>query len=298
MSWLSCKSSCVEKVFRATEIIGPTLLTVFFSIPVVAAPGESEALDCLIDPAVTVSIGSSVTGLLSKVPVDRGDLVKKGQVIAELESGVESATVALAKVRASSQVEIDQAQTRLDYQTKQEARLEVLLEKNTVSKESLDKAKTERILAELELSQARVNMELAKLELKRARELLKQRAIVSPVTGVVMERELFVGEYVNETSHIMKVAQTTPLSVEVFVPMHLLGQIRTGMSANIMLEEPLRGIYNAEVTIVDQVMDAASSTIGVRLQLDNHDYSIPIGIKCKVVFQLLPLEDDATQPEH
>lgn len=298
MTWLSCKPSCVKNVFRAAELISPALLTLFFSIPVAAAPGESEVLDCLIEPAVTVAIGSAVTGLLNNVPVDRGDLVKKGQVIAELESGVESATVALAKVRASSQIGIDQAQTRLDYQTKQEARLKVLLEKNTVSKESLDKAKTERILAELQLSEARINMELAELELKRARELLNQRAIVSPVTGVVMERELFVGEYVNETSHIMKIAQTTPLNVEVFVPLHLLGQIRTGMSANIMLEEPLRGIYKAEVTIVDQVMDAASSTIGVRLQLDNHDYSIPIGIKCKVVFQLLPQEDDATQPEH
>ena len=249
-------------------------------------PLAIESLDCLIVPGEIVQIGSSTTGLLSNVPVGRGDIVTKGQVIAELESGVERAGVALSQERSDSKAEVDRTTARLVFQSRQETRLRELYENKTVSRESLDKVEIERVIAEHAVREAKVNHRLAELDLVRSKEMLKQRTIVSPIAGVVMERELYVGEYVNETSHIMEIAQIDPLNVEVFVPLEMYDRVVVGTPATVMLKEPLTGSFQAETVIVDYVMDAGSSTFGVRLRLDNPDHTIPTGVKCQLIFAI------------
>ena len=49
-------------------------------------------------------------------------------------------------------------------------------------------------------------------------------------------------------------------------------------------EAPVNGAYQARVKVVDQVVDAASGTFGVRLELPNPGYRLPAGLKCKVRF--------------
>lgn len=56
------------------------------------------------------------------------------------------------------------------------------------------------------------------------------------------------------------------------------------MQAEVYPEDPVGGVHKAVVTVVDQVFDAASGTIGVRLELPNPDYAIPAGLKCQVRF--------------
>jgi len=248
------------------------------------ANAESEGLDCLIMPGKVVEIGSPTTGLLSKLPVGRGEFVQEGQVIAALNSGVEETSLALAQERVKNTTEIDQTEARLKYLSRQELRLRELFEKKTVSRESLEKAEMERVLAEHELRKAKVNFKLAELDLARAEELLKRRTILSPVSGVIMEQALRVGEYANETSYVMKVAQINPLHVEVYVPLELYQTVRVGSSATVDLKQPLTGHFLAEIEVVDYVMDPASSTFGVRLRLDNPDHTIPTGVKCQLNF--------------
>ena len=60
--------------------------------------------------------------------------------------------------------------------------------------------------------------------------------------------------------------------------------VRKGMKAEVRPEEPYNNRYLAEVTIVDRVVDAASGTFGIRLELPNPKYNLPAGLKCKVVF--------------
>jgi len=66
------------------------------------APG----LDGLIEPYMVVNVGSPVPGILESVTIDRGDMVKEGQVLATLQSGVEKATMQLALARAGMEATI------------------------------------------------------------------------------------------------------------------------------------------------------------------------------------------------
>lgn len=194
------------------------------------AHASMQELNCLIQPFVVITITTPVGGLLETVRVDRGDLVKEGQILATLDTRVERATGSVQHAQA-------------------------------------------------ELS----NRRLADLELQRTSAEVALRTIKSPVNGVVVERFMHPGEFPKQEK-ILKIAQIDPLRVEVYAPVSLFGKISVGSTAYVKPEAPLTGEYAAKVTVVDRVMDAASGTFGIRLELPNHDLKLPAGLKCSIRF--------------
>jgi len=172
---------------------------------------------------------------------------------------------------------------RLDFGLRKFIRTDEMYKKDLVPLKELDEAETQKILAEIGVLEAKENREVAELELERARAALEQRTLRSPVTGVVTERVLYSGEFVKGTP-VLKLAQIHPLRVEVIAPVSLLGKVAVGMSAEVNPEAPVGGVHAAKVTVVDRVVDAASGTFGVRLELPNPTYRLPAGLKCKVRF--------------
>lgn len=73
----------------------------------------------------------------------------------------------------------------------------------------------------------------------------------------------------------MTVARIDPLNVEVIVPAAHFGALRNGSTAKVVLDQPVGGTYTAKVVIIDQVIDAASGTFGVRLELPNPRSALP-----------------------
>jgi RND family efflux transporter MFP subunit len=250
------------------------------SVSMAAEPAE---LDGLIEPYLVVNVGSSVPGILDMVKVDRGALVKKGQVLARLQDQVERATMELSRARAEMKGTIAASQARLDYSQRRQHRMEGLFKKKVIPFEEMDEIRTNTKLAEMELAETIENMGLAKLEYKRSEVIVKRMTIHSPITGVVMERFLSPGEYV-EDQPVLKLAQIDPLNVEVFAPVEIFGSIKMGMQAKVRPEAPHGGTYTAKVVIVDQVIDAASGTFGVRLEIPNPKHQLPAGLKCRVIF--------------
>ena len=110
---------------------------------------------------------------------------------------------------------------------------------------------------------------------------------------MVIERYVSPGEYVN-SQPLLRVAQIDPLRVEVIVPAQMFGRIFPGMTAAIVPELPQYGEQIATVTIVDKVIDAASSTFGVRLELPNAEQQMPSGLKCLVRFEINENADQVT----
>ena len=64
-----------------------------------AAEMNGSGLDCIIEPSSTVKLGSGVPGIIEEIAVDRGDMVKKGQVLVRLDSKVERASMESRKAR-------------------------------------------------------------------------------------------------------------------------------------------------------------------------------------------------------
>ncbi len=270
---------------RYVRILLFTFLIWFLIFPATSGTMASESIEFegLIEPYREVKLGSAVAGVLDSVTVDRGDMVKKGQVLAALQSGIEKATVALARARAELEATLKAKQDALEFAERKLERNKDLYRQKALPDQQWDEVETQRLLAEHELAEALENKRLARLELNRAMEVVERMNIRSPINGVVVERFLHPGEYV-EDQPILKLAQIHPLNVEVILPVEMLGSVQSGMRATVKPEAPISGLYTAKVKIVDKVVDAASGTFGVRLELPNPDYQLPPGLKCKVVF--------------
>jgi len=249
----------------------------------VSMAADPVELDGLIEPYLIVKVGSSVPGILETVKVDRGALVKKGQVLASLQSKVERANMELARARAEMKSTLAAGQARLDYAQRRQQRMEELFKKKVIPYDDMDESRTNSKLAEMELAEAVENLGLAALEYQRALEVFRRMTISSPITGVVMERFLSPGEYV-EDQPVLKLAQIDPLNVEVFAPVEIFGSIKVGMQAKVRPEAPIGGTYTAKVVIADRVIDAASGTFSIRLEIPNPKYQLPAGLKCRVLF--------------
>jgi RND family efflux transporter MFP subunit len=272
-----------ELLMRVVSILLVPVALLLVVVLFLPSKVNSAELEGLIEPYMVANLGSGARGIIETVEVDRGDFVQKGQVLATLQSGVEKATMELARTRAEIETTIRSKEAQLAFSDRKKKRYEELYKKETIPFGEMDEAETTRILAELELQEARDNKRIAELELQRAIEVLERMFIRSPIKGVVVERFLAPGEFVEEQP-ILKIAQIDPLNVEAIVPVEFFGSIQVGMQAEVQPEAPVGGVYSAKVKIVDQVIDAASGTFGVRLELPNPDYKLPAGLKCKIIF--------------
>lgn len=240
-------------VFTACSVLGNAAL----AQPARPAP-DADGTTCVVEPRLVTEVGSPVDGVIEQVLVDRGDVVAAGQVVAKLRSGVEEAEMAV------KQAKVEQGKRKVE-------RIGELTEKQLISEQEKDDIETEY----------RVSL----AELKRETENVRLRTIRSPLTGVVVERYLSAGELIRaDKSKVVKLAQIDPLNVEVVAPLGLFGKVARGTVAQVTLEPFVKGTYPARVIIVDRVVDAASSTFGIRLELRNPGNRIPAGIRCKVKF--------------
>jgi multidrug efflux pump subunit AcrA (membrane-fusion protein) len=147
----------------------------------------------------------------------------------------------------------------------------------------LDESESAYVAAQIERDRARKEHALAQHELSRAEAALGLHTVKSPIRGVVVRRILAPGEWA-DPPQLLELAQIDPLYVEVFAPARWLGRIDLGTQARVFPEEPIGGEHAAKVIVVDPVVDAASGTFGVRLELPNPDHAIPAGLKCRVRF--------------
>ena len=245
---------------------------------------ENNRFDCVIEPSEIVNLGSSADGVLVEVNVKRGDRVAEGQLVARIDSRVEEATVELARVRAESNAGLEASRARLDFQKAKLKRNRKLAEQKVISAEELEELETQLKLAEIDYQQAQVDKRLEKLELERAVNSLELRQIRSPFDGLVMEKVLDTGEYVDGTVEILRIARLDPLKVQADLPAALFAGISPGMAAEVYPKEAVGGFHNARVSVKDQVLNSESSTFHVRLELSNPNYELPAGVGCHVRF--------------
>jgi len=222
-----------------------------------AGAEERRQFDGLIEPSRVVALSSQVPGILESVRVERGDRVAKGQIVATLNAAIE---------KAAAQV----SRSRVEFAKRKVARNEELYRKQLIAVHDKDEMETE--------------LHIAEAQLREDEEKVNLRTIVSPLDGVVVERLRSAGEYVGEDA-VLKIARIDPLHVEVVMPAAFYGTVKIGAQADVVPESPLEGKFSAKVTIVDRVIDAASGTFGVRLEMANRDYRLPAGLKCKVTFK-------------
>jgi len=248
------------------------------------APVGAANFDCLIEPTQTIELRSTVGGRIDKIAVRRGDKVQKGQVLVTLESAAERAAADSARYRAEMEGEEAVAQTKLEYaKRKYERRREMHAEK-LMSGQDQDDAEGEMRSAAAELKLAQDNRKVAALDADEKSALLARRQLRAPFNGVVADQLLYVGEVIEPSDPkkpILKLAQLDPLRVHLIMPRTAFGKVKKGMHVQVTPELSLNTKVEGVVVLLDSLIDAASGTFGVFLEVPNPDLAIPAGIKCR-----------------
>ena len=109
---------------------------------------------------------------------------------------------------------------------------------------------------------------------------------MSPVDGVVVRRNVSVGEYVG-SEPIAKLVSLDPLYAEVVMRADVYRKFDSAMNVTLSTVYGDQ-LHPGKVIIVDKVIDAASGTFGIRIEVPNPDSILPAGIKCQAHFERDP----------
>ena len=244
---------------------------------------NEQHLDCLIEPNQSIELGTPVPGIIEQILVDRAESVSAGQALVQLESSVEEASTRQAGERAGMDGTVRARRADMQLAKQNMQRMETLFARSMVSSQQRDEARAEYEVALRNYQVAQENKRLARLEFETAQARLARRVIRSPIDGVVVSRLAMPGEFVDERP-LLSLAQLDPLRVEVLMPAEMFGRIQPDMRALVAPEIGGDSDLTATVTAVDRLVDAASGTFRVRLQLPNPEQRIPGGLKCSVRF--------------
>lgn len=261
--------------------IAPAALACVLAAGLWAGDARAEPLGCLIEPDRVAEVGSHSIGVIERLQVERGDIVRVGQLLARLGAQVERAAVSVAEGRARADAEVQAAAAAHQLAVSKLRRNRDLLQQQFVSPLAVEQAEAEERVAAHRVSQAREAQAVARRELGLSHAQLGQRDVRSPFDGIVVERYRTEGERV-EREPIVRIARIDPLRVEVLVPSTHFGRIQPGQRFQVQPELAQLPALQARVTLVDRVIDPASNSFRVRLALPNPDLTVPAGLRCRI----------------
>ena len=215
-----------------------------------------------INPVTLVSVGTQVSGTVKKLYVDFNSKVEKGQILLELDDALLSAQ------QKQSLANVQNAQATLELAAANEARMRDLFTQEYVSRQELDTAVQARKSAEAQL-------ELAQATVERDRANLAYSVIRSPVSGVVVDREVDVGQTVAaslQTPTLFKIAQDlSRMQIDANFAEADIGSIRVGQSVHFTVDAFPDRSFMGEVKLVRLNPTTTSNvvTYDVVINVDN-----------------------------
>jgi multidrug efflux pump subunit AcrA (membrane-fusion protein) len=234
-------------------------------------------------------LAPTMTGRVKSVRVDQGDVVKAGQVLAEmdpvdLDDKQAAAQRVVERTRNAIRVaeaQLSEAQSRLKTVEATMVRYQELRSGGFISKEMFDAKLHEQNAAQAAAVAAVANLDSARDEQARAqaelRGIAKTRAqtqLVSPIDGVVTLRRIEPGSTVAGGQLALQVVDTSKLWVETRIAQQQAGQVRDGQAAQIVLRSRPHAPLTGKVARVDRVSDAVTEERIVNVTLDVPDASL------------------------
>lgn len=224
-------------------------------------PEPVSDIDGVVLAAYDAPLAFGVGGTVATLPVQLGDRVTKGQVLATLDDRVAQAEASVARAAAESDAEARAA----------DARVEAL--------RAARAAATEVRAAEAEAAAARARQERAKRELALATARVGSHRLIAPVDGVVERVDASVGGYVAAGFPVLRLVQANPVAIEASVPSDRGGDIARGRAAAVVATAPdgTTRTIPAEWAFVSTTMDPETDARTARARLLVDDANLLVG---------------------
>lgn len=228
-----------------------------------------------IEPVTSVTVGTQVSGIVSKLYVDYNSVVKKGQVIAELDKTNLISQLNTAKTQLAT------AQSQLNYQAANFNRYKTLYQKGLVSADDYENA-------QLSYKQAKEQVVSAKEEVQRAQTNLGYATITSPIDGVVLSKSVEEGQTVAasfSTPELFTIAQDlTNMQVVADVDEADIGDVKEGERVSFTVDAYPDDTFEGTVKQVRQEATTTNNvvTYEVVISAPNADLKLKPGLTANV----------------
>ncbi|MBO5549063.1 MAG: efflux RND transporter periplasmic adaptor subunit [Prevotella sp.] len=228
-----------------------------------------------IEPVTSVTVGTQVSGIVSKLYVDYNSVVKKGQVIAELDRT--NLTSELNRAKA----ELTSAQSTLNYETANFERYQKLFDKGLVSANDYENAK-------LSFEKARQSVASSRESVQKAQTNLGYATITSPIDGVVLSKSVEEGQTVAasfNTPELFTIAQDlTDMRVIADIDEADIGGVKEGQRVSFTVDAFPDDKFDGQVTQVRQQATTSSNvvTYEVVISAPNKDLKLKPGLTANV----------------
>lgn len=228
-----------------------------------------------IEAVTTVEVGTQVSGILKRLYVDYNSVVKKGQVIAELDR------TNLQSELASAQANLRSAQSDLEYQKKNYARYNELNQKQLVSASEYD-------VALQSYKKAQESVSVAQQSVARARTNLGYATIYSPIDGIIISKEVEEGQTVASsfnTPTLFTIAKDlSDMQVVANVDEADIGNVKEGQRVTFTVDAFPEDVFTGSVKQVRQKATTTNNvvTYEVVINAPNADLKLMPGLTANV----------------
>ena len=230
-----------------------------------------------IQPVVQVQISAYVSAEITKLPVEEGQRVKKGDLLAELDSMRYRATrdgYTAAATAARSQLKL--ANVTLDQTKRDHERIQSLFEQGLVSKSEVETAKTQMQAQRARVQAARDEVNRASAQLRLAGDDVDKTVLSAPIDGVIIALEKEAGEMVVGSGFtrdvIMTLADLSAMEVQVEVDENDVPNVKLGQRAKVLVDAFPKEEFEGKVTAIAN--SATVSAIGTQEETTTFDVTI------------------------
>jgi RND family efflux transporter MFP subunit len=233
-----------------------------------------------------------INGYLKSFAFDLGDSVKKGQLVAEIDSPEVDQQLRQARATLGvAQASLQQAQANQELARVASERWAALVKEKAVSQQEADEKRLALAAREADVESARATIKAQEANVKRLEELQSFKQILAPFDGVVTARYVEVGTLVSEGSganarELFRMVQLQSLRFHVPVPESFVPSIKGGMTATLSFDAHPGKSFEGQVSRFSNAVDPASRTMLVEVRVPNPDGRLLPGMYAQVTFKL------------
>lgn len=198
---------------------------------------------------------AKVRGIVNSIRVEEGDIVNEGDVLLNLED-------------EQLQIEAQRARATMERLNNEYQRSKELYEKNLISAEKYENAK-------FEYESQKAAYELAQLNVKHS-------TIRAPISGIISQRLVKVGNMVNTDQEVFKVTDFDPLLAVLHVPEHEMSKLNKGQTTQIRADAVQGEVFQGEVLRISPVVDPETGTFKVTLKVADRSRQLKPGMFARV----------------
>ncbi|MFH2012342.1 MAG: efflux RND transporter periplasmic adaptor subunit [Pseudomonadota bacterium] len=242
-----------------------------------------------VNPVTTVLVGTQISGTIKRIYVDFNSIVKKGQIIAWIDPATFEAQVEQARANLlSAKAGVKKAEAALLDARRTMERNRELFSRNLIARSDTELSETNYDSAMAQTSAAKAQVAQAEAALRYAETNLKYTKILSPIDGIVVSRNVDVGQTVAasfQTPTLFTIAQDlTKMQIDTNVDEADIGKVKTGMDVEFTVDAypdltfkgAVSQVRNAPITVQNVV------TYDVVVNVDNPEYKLKPGMTVNV----------------